>query len=103
MKILNLTQLLMKLSGALPIFGTSLLGTCLELIKVLIILFFPVYVTCSTLIYVMIRSENFLLTTTAMYITGGYLIAISLQLTLFFQSGKMVRLLNELEALVNES
>lgn len=102
MKVLQLTQVLMKVCGALPIFSSSFEGKCLETLKLVVLYVCPVYVAISTFLYFTFYSDNFSLMTTAMYICTGYSMGIFLQISYFLQTNRMKRLLSQLEILVNK-
>lgn len=99
MKILQLLKTMMKVSGAWPL-GSS---KTFQIVKLIFILICPIYVWATTLLYTFFRVENFILTTTAMYVCGGYTIGLTLHLTLFFNINKTLSLFNNLEDLINES
>lgn len=101
MKVLKLTRMLMKLCGALPIFDSSFEGKCLESLKQAILLICQIFVTISTFLYFTLSPANFSLMTTAMYICIGYVLGILMHISLFFQTDRTIRLLQQLETLVN--
>lgn len=103
MKVLAFMQILMRFGGILPMFEKTFLGKCMEALKLIAVVITSIYIIIATFAFGIVNSHDLRLLTRSLYVSVGTLVTVSLHLSLCFQSDKISSLLNEIEALVNES
>lgn len=104
MKIILFTQFLMKVTGILPIFSNTQFkySRSFEIIKFIIILLAPFYVTMSTFAFAFMNLSDLKQMTIAMYVAVGCVMGVSLQICFWFESKNVRSLIDNMERLVNE-
>lgn len=105
MKIIPYIQVLMKISGLLPVFpnGNSFVHHLFEILKVVSFTFPTIYTTLSLLAFGIHNLENLAKSTTALYQGIGFCMGVLLHLVFWFESENLRKILEEIENLVNKS
>lgn len=103
MEILQFTQALMKLSAMQSLYNGRILGKFVELIKLIVLIVPQTYVAMASVAFIIANIDNLSRVASPVYVILGAAIAVSISILYYIQSKKVVRLLKEIEALVNES
>ena len=99
MKILQFTQKVMKISTMLPFRNAQVI----EVLKLAIFIIPPIYLTATSMIFIVVNIDNFSLVAQPVYVCVGSTIAISLSISFYLQTKRVAVLLKNIEVLVNRS
>lgn len=103
MKVLPFIKGSLKINGTLRTFNSNPLGILYERIKLGLILIAPISILASSTSYCILNRNNFKLIMPVIYNVFGGMLTCFVHISLCWKSDDILRLLNELDSLVNES
>lgn len=103
MQILNFTKTLLKISVILNAFGESYIGAIMEIIKKILFTLPLIYAAITAFAFAVSHIDNLSRVAASMYVSIGSAIAIALNISFLLKTKSVKHLLQNIEALVNES